>query len=150
LLFPLAPVQTSSPSPVFRVWFTMTDPKAAKGHGSPSARLACLIQYDLVVDGIIPYSSPAVVAGASMCVCFSVDRNPQYLKQPAEERKAKTAHSDAAAGSVLQMNGPSCTRILEIEGLGYYTGELHSLKMIVWAVERRSCNDVAEQKQVLF
>lgn len=47
-----APVHTSSPKLLVSVWFTMTDPKAAKGHGEPIARLACRIQYALVEKGI--------------------------------------------------------------------------------------------------
>lgn len=43
-LFSLWPLQIRSPSPSLLVWFTITVPKAAKGHGAGRAALAARIQ----------------------------------------------------------------------------------------------------------
>lgn len=64
-----APVQTSSPGPVVSVWFTMTVPKAAKGHGDGSARLAWRIQYALV-----EYGMPLIVRAGSARGIWAGDR----------------------------------------------------------------------------
>lgn len=56
-LFSLTPIQTSSPKPSLFVWFTITVPNAANGHGeplsSPKASLARRIQCTRVAKGIL-------------------------------------------------------------------------------------------------
>jgi hypothetical protein len=56
-LFSLTPIQTRSPKPSLFVWFTMTVPNAANGHGeplsSPKASLARRIQCARVAKGML-------------------------------------------------------------------------------------------------